>query len=62
MGDTWDELDLESPNHCPKCNNGLMKFISGSFPTGVIAPDGGKEYRHDEMYQCDRCGFIEEEE
>lgn len=58
----WRDLDLESPNHCPNCNNGLMKFISGDFPTGVVAPDGAQETLYEEGYQCDRCGHVEEKE
>lgn len=57
----WQALDLESPNHCPKCNDGLMEFISGDFETGVVAPDGGRERLYEEFYRCDRCGFVDDE-
>jgi hypothetical protein len=37
-----------------------MRFISGDFLTGVVAPDGTQETLYEEGYQCDRCGHIEE--
>jgi hypothetical protein len=58
----FQSLDLESPNHCPKCNDGLVRFVSGDFETGVIAPDGGRERRYEEGYQWDKCGFVEDED
>lgn len=57
----WQSLDLESPNHCPKCNDGLLEFVSGSFSTGVVAPDGPAEQLYEEGYRCDRCGFVVDE-
>lgn len=42
--------------HCPECKDGLLGFISGSFGSGVFAPDGVQETLYEEWFECDRCG------
>jgi hypothetical protein len=46
--------------NCPKDGH-TLEFISGDFPTGVIAPDGGKETAHEEGYYCPHCHLVFEE-
>jgi uncharacterized protein with PIN domain len=41
---------------CHECKDGLLEFISGSFASGVFAPDGAQETLYEEWYECDRCG------
>ena len=42
---------------CPKCDSDL-EFVSGDYPTGVVAPDGGREMVYQEGFQCWHCGLI----
>ena len=39
---------------CPEGHD-TLESISGDYPTGVVAPDGGREYRYEEGYYCEKC-------
>jgi len=41
---------------CNRCGSTDMQYGWDDFPTGVDAPDGGIEWRHQEYYECMRCG------
>ncbi len=42
---------------CPYCGSSeISEYILGSYPTGVVAPDGGREYRTEAEYDCRACG------
>lgn len=42
--------------NCPECKEGLLEFISGTFGSGVFAPDGAQEMLYEEWFECDQCG------
>ena len=41
---------------CPECGSADLALLHGSFPTGVTAPDGGKEVWYEAAYDCQECG------
>ena len=43
---------------CPSCGASPenLEDISGDYSTGVVAPDGGREVRHEQGYWCQKCG------
>jgi hypothetical protein len=45
---------------CSLCGSGNITPIEWYGPTGVVAPDGGCEYRLQEGYKCRTCGAVEE--
>jgi hypothetical protein len=45
---------------CPWCGSPNTTSIEWHGPTGVVAPDGGQEYRSQEEYRCRDCGGVEE--
>lgn len=48
---TWLE---ETSTRCPKCDRSLEQ-VAGDYPTGVVAPDGGRESHWQEGWHCERC-------
>jgi hypothetical protein len=46
--------------NCPRDGH-TLEFISGTFGTGVFAPDGGQETRYQEGWQCPKCETIYDE-
>jgi len=52
----WDQIQPR----CGRCNSLDLIYVEGDFPTGVVAPDGGREYWHSEFNQCGRCGWRQE--
>jgi hypothetical protein len=46
--------------NCPKDGH-TLEFISGTFGTGVFAPDGGQEMVYQEGWQCPKCETIYDE-
>lgn len=47
---------------CPRCHSADTSSIAGDFPTGVVAPDGGREIQYEEGFQCMDCGLCFEGE
>ena len=45
---------------CPNCGSSALVLLSGSFPTGVFAPDGGAEQWYECALDCQECGHREE--
>jgi hypothetical protein len=43
--------------NCPKCNSSQLEPVAGEFTTGVVAPDGYREARYQEGFQCLACGL-----
>lgn len=43
---------------CPICLSTDLEFLSGDYHTGVVAPDGYRETRYEEGYQCRKCGAV----
>ena len=52
----WDQ----AIPRCWHCGWTDMQYGWDDFPTGVTAPDGGKEHRHEEYLECMRCGRRQE--
>lgn len=51
------KLGLETGQaRCPECGSADLALLHGSFPTGVTAPDGGKEVWYEAAYDCQECG------
>jgi hypothetical protein len=46
---------------CPSCGSANVIAIESYGPTGVVAPDGGEEYRLQCGIKCNHCGAVEEE-
>jgi hypothetical protein len=46
--------------NCPRDGH-TLEFISGTFGTGVFAPDGGQETQYQEGWQCPKCETIYDE-
>lgn len=46
--------------NCPNHGNIGLDHVFGEFPTGVVAPDGGKEIRHEEGFYCPLCNVTYE--
>ena len=46
--------------NCPKDGH-LLEFISGTFGSGVFAPDGVQEMLYEEGWRCPKCGTIYDE-
>lgn len=42
---------------CPNHPNVELLHTFGKFETGVVAPDGGKEYEYLEGFYCDFCNY-----
>ena len=53
------ESDDES-RRCSVCDSPRLIVIEGDYATGVVAPDGGAEWRGYVGVQCLDCGAIEE--
>ena len=53
---------MTSANTCPRCGKEALYPVSGTFETGVVAPDGYRETVYEEGYQCERCGLIVDED
>lgn len=47
--------------NCRACGSADIEQVESYGPTGVIAPDGGKEYRLERGTKCRACGVIEPE-
>ena len=45
---------------CPWCGSPDITPIEWHGPTGVVAPDGGREYQRQVGYKCLHCGEIGE--
>jgi hypothetical protein len=45
---------------CSSCGSANIVPIEWDGPTGVVAPDGGCEYRRQAGYRCRDCGAEEE--
>lgn len=54
-----DKLDYEMTPRCLTCGSQELLFGGGDFATGVVAPDGGREYRYEEYIECRLCGARE---
>jgi hypothetical protein len=48
------------PVVCQACGSLNIVPFEWHGPTGVVAPDGGCEYRTQVGYKCRNCGAIEE--
>jgi hypothetical protein len=46
--------------NCPRDGH-TLEFISGTFGTGVFAPDGGQEMVYQEGFWCPKCEKIYDE-
>lgn len=44
-------------NKCPDCKTQL-DFMSGEYPSGVVAPDGTELMFHEEGFFCSRCVHV----
>jgi hypothetical protein len=53
------ETDTGPPS-CPQCGSDDLTVLSGDYPTGVVAPDGGQEVRFQCWLKCCQCGNVEE--
>ena len=42
--------------NCPECQSEL-EFVSGTYYTGVVAPDGYRESLWGEGFHCARCNY-----
>jgi hypothetical protein len=47
-------------SHCPNCGSDNVLVYQGDAPTGVVAPDGGAEYRVENGLCCQSCGHVED--
>jgi len=45
---------------CDTCGSTNLRYFEGEGPTGVVAPDGGAEWRSYEGFKCLDCGAVEE--
>jgi hypothetical protein len=45
---------------CYRCDSDDLQYIEEECPTGVVAPDGGQEWRLWTGYRCRQCGAREE--
>jgi hypothetical protein len=45
---------------CSWCGSTEMEAIEWYGPTGVVAPDGGREYWMQRGYRCRACGQVGE--
>jgi hypothetical protein len=45
---------------CPWCRSEDVIVLESDKRTGVVAPDGGPEYRLEWAYECLACGHFEE--
>ena len=45
---------------CPSCGSGRIELIEDDWPTGVVAPDGGREWCRSVAIRCKDCGAVEE--
>lgn len=45
---------------CSQCGSAQLVWLHGSFPTGVVAPDGGVEAWYESAVDCQECGHREE--
>jgi hypothetical protein len=42
---------------CPKHPDVELLHVFGRYETGVVAPDGGREYQFGEGFYCDYCSY-----
>lgn len=54
-----DELEKLLGGQCKSCGSFALQPYEGEFETGVIAPDGGKEYQFSHATLCLECGAVE---
>jgi hypothetical protein len=45
---------------CPECGSADIALLHGVYSTGVVAPDGGKEFWYEAAWDCQECGHKEE--
>jgi len=45
---------------CPSCGSERIELIEDDWPTGVVAPDGGREWCRSVAIRCKDCGAVEE--
>ena len=45
---------------CPECGSARVTAESGTFPTGVVAPDGAEEHRYQCRLRCNECSHVED--
>ena len=45
---------------CPSCGSERIELIEDEAPTGVTAPDGGRERQRYRAIRCKDCGAVEE--
>jgi hypothetical protein len=50
----------QTSDGCYVCGSDDLEDCEVWGPTGVVAPDGGKEYRQAVVTRCRRCGAEEE--
>lgn len=55
------ETDTPTIPVCPNCGSASISYVEEYAPTGVVAPDGGEEYRTDSGMRCWDCGARGEE-
>lgn len=49
-------LDYEQTLRCLDCGSTDIEFVAERSETGVVAPDGGREYQEEQGMLCHRCG------
>jgi hypothetical protein len=59
---TWAAIPRNSAvtPYCPSCGSPNTRLETGEGPTGVVAPDGGAEWRSWVALHCLHCGAMEE--
>ena len=50
----------DPPSHCSVCDSERLVGFEDEYATGVVAPDGGQEWRRFIGVKCLDCGAIEE--
>lgn len=54
------EPDEDVPRRCSLCNSARLIGVEDEYRTGVVAPDGGEEWRRFIGVKCLDCLAIEE--
>lgn len=55
------EDDEAARDRCPR-DGTTLEFVSGTYGTGVFAPDGGQEMRDEEGLYCETCDRVYDED